>query len=103
MNIYIKCGGLNRAKLRNSFVCLKGWCFKCNFILRKIKQINIYMKNIKSFEDFINESKQEEAVNEASISSVSNKLEKTMLEMKKLVGTWKTEKDEDKKSKIKEK
>lgn len=61
------------------------------------------MKNIKSFEDFINESKQEEAVNEASISSVSNKLEKTMLEMKKLVGTWKTEKDEAKKAKIKDK
>jgi hypothetical protein len=61
------------------------------------------MKNIKSFEDFINESKQEEVVNEASISSVSNKLEKTMLEMKKLVGSWKAEKDEDKKSKIKEK
>jgi t-SNARE complex subunit (syntaxin) len=60
------------------------------------------MKNIKSFEDFINESKQEEAINEASISSVSNKLEKTMLQMKKLVGNWSSEKDEAKKAKIKE-
>lgn len=62
------------------------------------------MKNIKSFEQFIAESNQNEEVNEsASISSISNKLEKTILEMKKTVEKWKAERDEKKKDDLKEK
>ncbi len=62
------------------------------------------MKNIKSFEQFISEGVNNEELNEgASISSVSNKLEKTMMEMKKIVGSWKSEKDEEKKNKLKDK
>lgn len=62
------------------------------------------MKNLKTFEEFINESNDSMEVNEsASISSISNKLEKTMLEMKKTVASWKSEKDEEKKSKLKDK
>jgi len=65
------------------------------------------MKNIKSFEQFIAENNQEvndETMNEsASISSISNKLEKTMLEMKKTVEKWKAEKDDKKKTDLKDK
>lgn len=82
-------------------------------ILQKINK-TIYMKYIKSFEDFIAENKISEEgkivegtetseVNEAaSISSISSKLEKVIKDMKKTVGQWKEEKDADKKAKLKD-
>lgn len=61
------------------------------------------MKNIKSFEQFIAENFETEAVVESkSITSISNQLEKTIKEMKRLVEIWKKENDEAKKNKIKD-